>query len=190
MNLSSLFFMSILTQNVVLTKFLGICPFLGTSKSKKGALGMGLSVMIVMVLSSLLTYLLYHFILVPTNTTYLKTILFILVIACFVQIMEMILKKYSKNMYKTLGIYLPLITTNCAVLGVVLLNINNDYNLLETLVYSVGSSLGFTLVLFVFSTVRERLEQCSIPTCFKGTPIALIVAGIMSLLFGRYVGIW
>lgn len=189
MNLSSLFFMSILTSNVVLTKFLGICPFLGTSKSKKTALGMGLSVMVVMTLSSILTYVLYYSILLPTNTTYLKTILFILVIACFVQLADILLKKYMKNLHKTLGIYLPLITTNCAVLGIVLLNINNQYNLLETIIYSIGSSLGFTLVLFVFSSIRERLDQCEIPSCFKGTPIALIVAGIMSLLFGRYLSL-
>jgi electron transport complex protein RnfA len=177
---------SLLTQNIVLNKFLGICPFMGTSKSEKNALHMGLSVTFVITLSSVITYLLYNFVLVPTNTEYLKTIMFILVISSVVQILDIVLKKYFKNIHKTLGLYLPLITTNCAVLGITLLNITNEYNILEVLVYSIGSSLGFTLVIYVFSTIRERLEQTNIPESFKGTPIALITAFIMSLLFMRF----
>ena len=186
MTLINLFVTSLLTQNIVLNKFLGICPFIGTSKSEKNALHMGLSVTFVITLSSVITYLLYNFVLVPTNTEYLKTIMFILVISSVVQILDIVLKKYFKSIHKTLGLYLPLITTNCAVLGITLLNINNDYNILEVLVYSIGSSLGFTLVIYVFSTIRERLEQTNIPESFKGTPIALITAFIMSLLFMRF----
>ena len=186
MTLINLFVTSLLTQNIVLNKFLGICPFMGTSKSEKNALHMGLSVTLVITISSIMTYLIYNFILVPTNTEYLKTIMFILVIASVVQILDIVLKKKFKNVHKTLGLYLPLITTNCAVLGVALLNITNQYNLLEVLVYSIGSSLGFTLVIYIFSTIRERLEQLPIPKSFKGTPIALITAFIMSLLFMRF----
>lgn len=186
MNLISLFISGLLTSNVVLTKFLGICPFIGTSKKKKNALDMGISVMIVVVLSSVITYLIYNYILVPTNTTYLKTIMFILVIASLVQSLEILLKKFLPNIYSSLGLYLPLITTNCCVLGITLLNIDNGYNLVEMLVYSVSSSLGFTLVIYIFSSMRERLEECNVPKSFKGTPIALIIAAIMSLIFMRF----
>lgn len=189
MNLVSLFTMSLLPQNIVLTKFLGMCPFFGTSKSEKSAIGMGLSVTFVVTIASIITYLLYHYLLVPTNTTYLRTILFILVIACMVQITELIIKKYFPSLHKVLGIYLPLITTNCAVLGITLLNINNSYNLLETITFSIGSSLGFTLVIYIFSTIRERIEQCPVPKTFKGYPISFLTAAIMSLLFGRYIGV-
>lgn len=186
MNLINLFITGLLTSNVVLNKFLGICPFIGTSKKTKNALDMGLSVMVVVVLSSIITYFIYHYILVPTETTYLKTIMFILVIASMVQLLEILLKRYIPKVHKTLGLYLPLITTNCAVLGVALLNISNGYNLVEMLVYSISASLGFTLVIYIFSTIRERIEQCDVPKSFKGTPIALIVAAIMALLFSRF----
>lgn len=186
MNLISLFVTGLLTSNVVLNKFLGICPFIGTSKKTKNAIDMGLSVMLVVVISSIITYLIYNYILVPTNTTYLTTVMFILVIASIVQILEIILNRFMKKVYKALGLYLPLITTNCAVLGVALLNINNNYSFMEMLIYSISSSLGFTLVIYIFSTIRERLEECDIPKSFRGTPIALIVAAIMSLIFSRF----
>lgn len=186
MNLISLFITGLLTSNVVLNKFLGICPFIGTSKKSKNALDMGLSVMLVVTISSIITYLIYYNILVPTNTTYLKTIMFILVIASMVQLLEIILKRFFKNIYSALGLYLPLITTNCAVLGIALLNITNEYSFIEMLVYSISSSLGFTLVIYIFSTIRERIEECNVPESFKGTPIALIVAAIMALIFGRF----
>lgn len=186
MNLISLFVTGLLTSNVVLNKFLGICPFIGTSKKTKNARDMGISVMIVVILSSIITYLIYNYVLVPTDTTYLKTIMFILVIASMVQLLEMLLKRFLPSVYSSLGLYLPLITTNCAVLGIALLNISNGYNLIEMLVYSVASSLGFTLVIYIFSTVRERIEQCDVPESFKGTPIALIVAAIMALIFSRF----
>lgn len=186
MNLISLFITGLLTSNVVLTKFLGICPFIGTSKKTKNALYMGASVTLVIMLSSIITYFIYHNVLVPTNTMYLKTIMFILVIASMVQLLEIILKKFLPKIHKTLGLYLPLITTNCAVLGVALLNINNEFTFLEMIIYSLSSSLGFTLVIYVFSSIRERLEKAPIPESFKGTPIALIVAAIMALIFSRF----
>lgn len=188
MDLISLFVMSILTENIVLTKFLGICPFIGTSNKEKNALMMGISVTGVVTISSLLTYLLYYYVLVPTDTIYLKTIVFILVIASMVQIVEIIIRNNFKKIYNSLGIYLPLITTNCAVLGTVLLNINNDFTLLETLIFSFGSGIGFTLVIYIFSSIRERLETSNVPKCFKGAPIAFITASIMALLFSRFIG--
>lgn len=189
MNIGSLLMMSVFTGNIVLTKFLGICPFMGTSSSEKNALGMGISVTLVVTVSSMITYFLYHNILVPSNSTYLQTLVFILVIACFVQLLELVMKRFFPTIHKSLGIYLPLITSNCAVLGIVLLNISNHYNFVETLVYSFGSSLGFTLVIYVFASIREYLDTRKIPDCMKGYPIAFIVAAIMSLLFGRYIGI-
>ena len=173
---------------IVLTKFLGICPFIGTSNKEKNALMMGIAVCAVTTISSILTYLLYYYVLVPTDTTYLKTIVFILVIASMVQITEIIIRNKFKSLYETLGIYLPLITTNCAVLGTILLTINNNYTFLETIIFSLGSSLGFTLVIYVFSSIRERLETANVPKPFKGIPIALITASIMALLFSRYIG--
>ena len=187
-NLISLLITSILTENIVLTKFLGICPFIGTSNKEKNALMMGLSVTGVVTISGLITYALYYYVLVPTDTTYLKTIVFILVIASMVQIVEIIIKNKFQNLYDALGIYLPLITTNCAVLGTVLLNINSEFTFLEMLIFSFGSGIGFTLVIYIFATIRERLEISNVPKSFKGTPIALITAAIMALIFGRYIG--
>lgn len=187
MNLISLFITGLLTENVILSKFLGICPFMGSSNKEKTAFYMGSSVTIVVTLSSIITYLIYHYILVPTETTYLRTLMFILVIAFMVQLIEILLKRFIPKVHKSLGIYLPLITTNCAVLGITLLNINNEFTFLEMLVYSLSSALGFTLVIYIFATIRERLEVCKVPKYFKGIPIALITAFIMSLLFGRYI---
>lgn len=186
-NLISLFILSMIGENVVLSKFLGLCPFVGNSTSRKNALGMGLSVMIVITLSSVITYLLHYYLLVPTNSEYLETLIFILIISSFVQILDILLKKYIPSLHKSLGIYLPLITTNCAVFGVVLLNINNNYNFLEMLVYSIGSSLGFTFVIYLFASIREKLENKNIPSCLKGYPIAFITASIMAILFTRYI---
>ena len=187
MNLISLFITSLLTENIVLTKFLGLCPFFGNSSKEKTAISMGICVTLITILSSIITYFIYNFILVPTNTTYLKTLMLILVIASLVQLLILIIKNKYKKIYKSLGIYLSLITTNCAVMGVVLLGINNNYNFIETVVYSLGSSLGFMLVLYVFSTIRERLKN--VPKCFQGIPIALVIASIMALIFERYIGI-
>lgn len=185
MNLVSLFITSFLTQNIVLTKFLGICPFVGTSNREKNALMMGLSVTLVVLLSSIITYFIYTLILVPTDTTYLKTVMFIMVIASFVQMLDILMKKHSPKMHKSLGIYLPLITTNCAVLGIVLLNVNSSYSFLEMIIFSLGSSLGFTFVIYIFATIREYLSKKPIPESFKGYPIAFITAAIMALILGR-----
>lgn len=183
MNLISLFVMSTLSSNIILSKFLGICPFMGVSKNSKNAFNMGLAVTFVITLSSIITYFIYNYILVKTNTTYLKTVIFILVIASIVQALDIIIKRSNKKLHKTLGIYLPLITTNCAVLGTTLLNISNNYNFIETLIYSVGSGLGFMLVIYVFGTIREKINANN---RFSGVPIALITASIMALIFSRY----
>lgn len=187
MNLINIFIVAFLTENVVLTKFLGICPFVGTSSSEKKAIGMGLTVLIITTISSVISYLIYKFILLQTGTTYLMTIMFILIIASLVQITELILKNKLPKLYKSLGIYLPLVTTNCAVLGTVLLGISNDYNLLEIIAFSFGSSLGFTIILYIFSTIRNRLEQIKVPKSLKGYPIALITISLIALIFSRYI---
>lgn len=189
MNLISLFITSILTGNIVLTKFLGICPFIGNSNNRKNALMMGVSVTLVITLSSIITYLLYYYVLVPTDTTYLKTIVFILVIASMVQALIIILKNKFKSIYDSLGIYLPLITTNCAVLGVALDNISAGYNFIESVVAGLAVSIGFTIVIYVFATIRERLEIADVPESFKGTPIALITAGIMACAIAGIAGL-
>lgn len=186
-NLISIFITSLIGENVVLSKFLGLCPFVGNSSSRKNAIGMGISVMIVITLSSIITYFINYYLLVPTDSCYLQTLIFILVISSFVQILDILLKRFIPTLHKALGIYLPLITTNCAVLGVVLLNINNGYNFLEMLTYSIGSSLGFTLVIYVFSCLREKIDSSNVPKCMKGYPIAFITAAIMSILFTRYI---
>lgn len=187
MNIITIFITTLITENVILAKFLGICSFLGTSNKEKNALGMGISVTFVVLISTILTYLINKFILIPTNSAYLQTITFILVIACFVQITELIIKKYFKDLYKSLGIYLPLITTNCAVFGIILTNIRSNYNLIESISNALGSCLGFVLVLYIFTLLREKIENNDILKSFKGIPIALITAGIMALIFGRLV---
>jgi electron transport complex protein RnfA len=190
MTLINLFVTSLLTQNIVLNKFLGICPFMGTSKSEKNALHMGLSVTFVITLSSVITYLLYNFVLVPTNTEYLKTIMFILVISSVVQILDIVLKKYFKNIHKTLGLYLPLITTNCAVLGVCITNVQDGYNFIFSLLSAVFTALGFTLAIWIFSLIRTRMEEsCDIPKPFQGFPIALIAAALLSFGFMGFNGL-
>ena len=182
---------AMLINNVVLLRFLGVCPFLGVSKKTDSALGMSLAVMFVMVVASIVTYLLYYLVLQPLNIEYVQTIAFILVIASLVQLVEMFVKKVSKKLYKSLGIYLPLITTNCAILGVAVQNIADDfvadYSLLQSFLLSVGTAvgaaLGFGLVLFAFASIRERLDAADIPPAWKGVPVSLIVAGIMALAF-------
>ncbi|MDD3478089.1 MAG: RnfABCDGE type electron transport complex subunit A [Candidatus Izemoplasmatales bacterium] len=188
-SLISLAFAAFIVQNIILTQFLGICPFLGVSRKRSAAVGMGIAVVFVIVLSSSITWLLYHYVLAELHIEYLRTIVFILVIASLVQMVEIFLKKISPALYKALGIYLPLITTNCAVLGVAIININNGYNFLEMLVYSTFISLGFLFVMVIFSMMREKLDFAPVPKAFKGTPIALIVAAILALIFTRFGGI-
>jgi len=187
--LITLFISNVVISNVVLTKFLGMCPLLGVSRKSSSAIGMGLAVIFVIVGASIFTWTLYYTVLVPLNLQYMDLITFILVIAAFVQFVEMFLKKYSPALYKALGIYLPLITTNCVVLFVTLDNIIKGFNFVEMLVYSVAVPTGFMLVLYIFSTIRERLDQSNIPNAFKGNPIALIVAALMAAIFTSFAGL-
>ena len=189
MNYFSLFLAAILINNIVLSKFLGMCPFIGVSKKASSAIGMGLAVTFVILGASLFTYLLYHYYLLPLGIAYMDLITFILIIASFVQFTEMVIKKYSPSLYKSLGIYLPLITTNCAVLYVALDNVAKGYNFIEMIVNALGVSLGFTFVLYVFSAIRERLDSADVPKYFKGNPISLIVAAIMAAAFLGFGGI-
>lgn len=188
-NLFVMFITFVLINNVVLNQFLGICPFMGVSKKSSSALGMGAAVTFVIVAASLVTYGLYHFVLKQYGLEYMDLITFILVIASLVQLVEMIIKKTSPTLYKALGVYLPLITTNCVVLNVTLNNISEGYGFAEMLTYSFAIPIGFTLVLYIFSTIRERLEACNVPAPFKGNPIALIIAGIMALAFSGLAGL-
>ena len=179
---------AILIENFIFSRFLGICPFLGVSKKTNTAVGMGLAVIFTMTLSSALTWCVYHFILVPAKLEYLNTIAFILVIAALVQFIEMFLQKKLPSLYSALGIYLPLITTNCAVLGVALLNITNEYNFLFSVVYGFMAGVGFLLAIVLLSLVRERIEYCDIPKPFQGFPIALIASGLLSIAFMGFGG--
>ncbi|WP_386685890.1 electron transport complex subunit RsxA [Lonepinella sp. MS14437] len=178
-----------LINNFVLVKFLGLCPFMGVSKKVDTAIGMGLATMFVMTVASLSAYLVDTYILAPFNAQFLRTLVFILVIAVVVQFTEMLINKTSPTLYRLLGIFLPLITTNCAVLGVALLNINLAHNLTESVVYGFSASLGFSLVLVLFSALRERLAAADVPLPFRGASIALITAGLMSLAFMGFAGL-
>ena len=181
---------AILVNNVLLSQFLGICSFVGVSKKKSSALGMGIAVLFVLVLSSVVTWLLYNYVLVPFDVSFLSTIVFILVIATLVQFVEMVIKKYVPGLYKVLGIYLPLITTNCAILGVAnAVNVQQNYDFITTLIYSISIGLGYILVMFIFSGLRERIETAPIPKPFRGVAIAFIIAGFMAMAFAGFGGI-
>ena len=181
---------AILVNNVLLSQFLGLCSFVGVSKKKSSSLGMGLAVLFVLVISSLVTWMLYNWVLIPLNITFLSTIVFILVIATLVQFCEMVIKKYMPALYKVLGIYLPLITTNCAILGVAnYINPTKNYDLGTSLIYSVSIGLGYILVMYIFAGIRERIEVTPIPKPFKGAAIALIIAGFMAMAFAGLGGI-
>lgn len=179
----------ILTENMVLAKFLGICPFLGVSKKVNTAMSMSVAVIFVMLISTLVTYPIYAYLLVPAGLEYLQTIVFILIIAALVQLVEIVLKKYIPPVYSALGIYLPLITTNCAVLGITMLHFTKGYSFLEAIFNALGAGLGFMLAMFIFSGVRTRLETSDIPECLKGLPITLISASIVALSFLGFAGI-
>ena len=181
---------AILVNNVLLSQFLGICSFVGVSKKRSSALGMGVAVLFVLILSSLVTWLLYNFVLKPLNVTFLSTIVFILVIATLVQFCEMVIKKYMPALYKVLGIYLPLITTNCAIMGVAnYVTVGQGYTFIQTLIYSISIGLGYILVMYVFAGIREKIEYAPIPKPFKGAAIALIIAGFMAMAFSGFAGI-
>ena len=180
---------AILANNFIFSQFLGICPFLGVSKKVDTAVGMGVAVTFVMGLASAITWLVNTFILVPLNLGYMQTVAFILVIASLVQFIEMFLQKAMPTLYTALGVYLPLITTNCAVLGVALLNIQNNYNFIESVVYGVTGGLGFLLAIVLFASIRERLVFADYPKAFEGFPIALVTAGLMALAFMGFSGL-
>ena len=180
---------SALINNVVLSQFMGLCPFLGVSKKIKTASGMGAAVIFVITISSLLAAVIYQYVLVPLNLTYLNTIVFILVIAALVQFVEMVLKKVSPSLYRALGVYLPLITTNCAVLGVALTNVSKGYNILTSVVNGFATALGFAISIIILAGIRERNEFNVVPESFKGMPITLITAGLMAIAFIGFSGI-
>lgn len=180
---------AVLVNNFVLARFLGICPFLGVSKKTDTALGMGMAVIFVMTLASIFTNLIYNLVLVPFNLEFLKIVSFILVIASLVQLVETVLRKVSPSLYHALGIYLPLITTNCAILGLALLNIIKYYDLLRSIVFGLGAGIGFTLALLIMSGIRERLEFANVPKALRGVPVALIVAGLLSMVFMGFSGL-
>lgn len=179
---------AILAENFILVQFLGICPFMGVSKKSDTALGMGIAVIFVMAIASAATWAVNTYLLVPFALEYMQTVVFILVIAALVQFVEMFLQKSMPALYQSLGIYLPLITTNCAVLGVALLNIQNSYNFIESVVYGLTGGVGFTVAILLFSSVRERLEDCDCPKAFKGFPLALMAAGLLALAFMGFSG--
>lgn len=180
---------AIFVNNFVLARFLGACPFLGVSKKVETALGMGMAVVFVMTIASVVTWFIQYFILAPFEIEYLQTIAFILVIASLVQMVEMIIQKTSPVLYQSLGIFLPLITTNCAVLGLAVLNIQNEYTFLEMVVFALGAAGGFTLAMVLFAGLRERIDLCPVPRSFRGGAIALITAGLLSLAFMGFAGL-
>ena len=187
--LVGIFLAAILTENYILNKFLGICPFLGVSKKLNTAFGMSCAVTVVMVIATAVTWPVYTYVLVPLNLDYLQTVVFILIIAALVQLLETVMHKYMPPLYNALGIYLPLITTNCAVLGVAILMIQKEYNLLQSVTYSVSTALGFALALILFAGIRERLDFEDVPKSFRGVPIALITAGILAMAFMGFSGL-
>lgn len=180
---------TVLVNNFVLVKFLGLCPFMGVSRKLDTAIGMALATTFVMTLSAVLSYLVNQYILIPLDAEYLRTLSFILVIAVIVQFTEMVIHKTSPLLYQLLGIFLPLITTNCAVLGLALLNVQQDHNFVTATLYGFGAAMGFSLVLILFAAMRERLDAADVPLPFKGTAIALITAGLMSLAFMGFTGL-
>ncbi|MDE5730682.1 MAG: electron transport complex subunit RsxA [Alistipes sp.] len=180
---------AIFVNNVVLAQFLGICPFLGVSSKVETSLGMGAAVTFVMALASVVAWALQTYVLVPLGIEYMQTIVFILVIAALVQMVEIMLKKISPALYQALGIFLPLITTNCAVLGVAILMISKEFNLLQSVVYSIATAVGFALALVIFAGIRERLEWENIPKAMQGIPVALVTAGILAMAFMGFSGL-
>lgn len=182
-------FSAIFVNNIVLAQFLGICPFLGVSTKISTSAGMGGAVMFVMSLATIVTYLIYHFVLVPLDIVYLQTIAYILVIASLVQMVEIILKKVSPALYQALGVYLPLITTNCAILGVAILVVQKEFMLVESVVFAIANAIGFTLAIVIFAGLREHLELIDMPKGMKGIPAALIMAGLLSLAFMGFTGL-
>ena len=186
--LVAIFFGMALVNNMVLVKFLGLCPFFGVSKNLSSAFSMGVAVMLVMLVASAVTWPLFHILLVPSGVEFMRTVIFILVIASLVQIIEMAIKRTNLTLYNALGIYLPLITTNCAVLGITFINIDSEYSFLGSIAAALGAGAGFTLVLIIMSGIRERLDLADTPKVFRGAPIAFIIAGLLGLAFLAFGG--
>ncbi|WP_302544998.1 electron transport complex subunit RsxA [Coprobacter fastidiosus] len=185
----SIFITAIFVNNIVLAQFLGICPFLGVSKKVSTAIGMGAAVTFVMTIATIVTYLLQKYLLDAAGLQFMQTIIFILVIAALVQMVEIILKKVSPPLYQALGVFLPLITTNCAILGVAILVIQKDYNLMESVVFAISTAIGFTLAMVLFAGIREQLSMTKVPKAMQGIPIALVVAGLLAMAFMGFSGI-
>jgi len=186
--LVAIFFSMALVNNMVLVKFLGLCPFFGVSKKLSSAVSMGVAVMLVMLVASAVTWPLFHLLLVPSGVEFMRTVIFILVIASLVQIIEMAIKRTNLTLYNALGIYLPLITTNCAVLGITFINIDSEYTFIQSLAAALGAGVGFSLVLIIMSGIRERLDLADTPKVFRGAPIAFIIAGLLGLAFLAFGG--
>lgn len=180
---------AIFINNIVLAKFLGICPFLGVSKRISTSIGMGSAVVFVMTIATIITYLVQHYLLIPFEIGYLQTVTYILVIAFLVQVVEIMMKKVSPELYQALGVYLPLITTNCAILGVAILVIQQDFNLLKSVVFAIANAFGFTLAIIIFSSLREQLDTADLPEYMQGVPAALITASILSMAFMGFSGL-
>ena len=190
MNLLTLFIGAIFVNNILLARFLGCCPFLGVSTKSETAKGMGIAVIFVIFMASIMTWMAYEYVLIPLQLEYLYTLSFILIIAALVQFVELVLKKVNPILYISLGIFLPLITTNCAVLGVAVINMNERYSLIQSMVHALGASVGFLLAIFLMAGLRERMEyNDKIPHCLRGLPIALVTAGLMSIAFMGFSGI-
>lgn len=185
----AIIFSAVFVNNIVLTQFLGICPFLGVSNKKTTAFGMGMAVTFVMTLATIVTWVIFNHILKPLDIMFMQTVTFILVIASLVQMVEIILKKVAPPLYQALGIFLPLITTNCAILGVAILVVQKDFSLLQGIAYAIGNALGFTLAIVLFASIREHISLLSVPKIMKGAPIAFITAGILSLAFMGFAGL-
>ncbi len=184
-----IFISSIFVNNIVLSQFLGICPFLGVSKKISTAMGMGTAVVFVMTLATITTHIVYHQLLVPNDLAFMTTVAFILVIASLVQMLEIMLKKIAPALYGALGIFLPLITTNCAILGVAILVLNKNYDMSRAIAFAIANGVGFTLAIVLFAGLRERLDEAKIPNAIKGAPISLIIASLLSMAFMGFVGI-
>ena len=184
-----IFIAAVFINNVVLAQFLGICPFLGVSKKVDTAIGMGMAVTFVLTISTIVTFLIQKYLLDTLGLAYLQTIVFILIIAALVQMVEIILKKISPALYQALGVFLPLISTNCAILGVAILVIQKEYNLLQSIVFAISTAIGFALALIIFAGIREQLERTNVPAAMKGVPIALITAGLLAMAFLGFAGI-
>ncbi len=190
LNIFLIFLSALLVNNILLIRFIGLCSFFGVSQKSESSLGMGAAVIFVMVFSSSVTWLIYHFLLIPFHLEYLRTLSFILVIAALVQLAERFIRKYNPTLYQALGIYLPLITTNCAILAAAFLGIDYHLSFLQNLIYALGVSLGYLLAIVLFSSIRERIVSAPIPQAFKGVPIAFLTAGLMSLAFLGFKGLF